>query len=351
LTMLLNGVHSATVSVPLTGPTATGLKPGTGRLKVIRSPSNAQLAANPGAQLQLLFYGQLPATNVILDTGASPDTDGTVTATYQDPRWRFAFMDTLGTEGPYTADQGQILWNLVAAQHARAGVDTYLLQGGTTTGVTRTRDYTLAGGSGPATLQQRFDEMTQVDNGCDHDVTPIDGQALPTPTMQMGSLIVYAKQGSNRANAVFSLGADTLSNVEQITLGYAPLVTYSTHTSTDANGQPIMASAGTPSSVAGQYGLIEALQSDASVIDSTTLSAKAIADIALMSQLRPIVTVRNPMVDAPAVFEDVFLGDTVYVSCRKGSLVLSSVALRVHGIDLMIDENGHETVNYTMSPQ
>jgi len=53
-----------------------------------------------------------------------------------------------------------------------------LLQGGTTTGTLRTRDYTLAGGSGPAVLQQRFDEMVALDGGCDYDVTPIDGSSL-----------------------------------------------------------------------------------------------------------------------------------------------------------------------------
>jgi hypothetical protein len=351
LSMLLNGVHSATIVLPLTDPVALGLTPGTGRLKVYRSPSSKQLAANPGTQPVLLFYGQLPATNVLLDSGSSEDTDGVVTGVYQDPRWRFAVMDTLGTEGPYTADQGQILWNLVAAQHGRTGCDTYLLQGGTTTGTTRTRDYTLAGGSGPATLQQRFDEMAALDGGCDFDVTPIDGQSLTVPTMQMGTLEVLAKKGSLRPNAVFSLGGDTISNVQQVTLQYAPLVTYSTHTSTDANGQPITASAGTPSSLAGQYGMIEALQADASVIDQTTLTAKAVNDIAVMSTLRPIVTITNPLPDAPAAFEDYFIGDTVYVSCRKGSLILNSQPLRVHGIDLTIDDVGHENVTLTTSPQ
>jgi hypothetical protein len=345
--------------LPLTNGTALGMTPGTGRLKVYRTPSNAQLAANPGTQPSLLFYGQLPATNVMLDTGSSPDTDGVVQAVYQDPRWRFAFMDTLGTEAYINTDQGDILWNLVLAQHGRVGGDTYLLKGATTTGTLRTRNYTLAGnadptlggGGGPAVLQQRFDEMVALDGGCDYDVIPVDGSALAVPTMQMGTLNVYAKQGTNRPNAVFALGADIKSNVEQITVSYAALTTFSTHTSTDVNGQPLMASAGTPSSAAGQFGLIEALQADTSVLDVTTLQAKAINDIALLSQLRPIVTVSNPLIDAPAAFEDYFLGDTVSVSCRKGSLVLNAVPLRVHGIDLTVDENGYEHVSLTLAPQ
>jgi hypothetical protein len=352
LTMLLNGVHSVTLALPLTNGTALGMTPGTGRVKVYRSPSTAQLAASPGTQPQLLFYGQLPATNLMLDTGSSEDTDGLVTATYQDPRWRFANLDTLGTETFTATDQGAILWGLVAAQHARgAGFDTYLLQGGTTTGTLRDRDYTLAGGSGPAVLQQRFDEMAALDGGCDYDCTMIDGSALAVPTMQMGTLEVLAKKGSLRPNAVFSLGMDTISNVEQITLAYSPLVTYSTHTSTDANGLPLMASSGTPSAAAGQFGAIEALQADSSVIDLTTLQAKAVNDIAVFSQLRPIITVSNPLPDAPAAFEDYFIGDTVYVSCRKGALVLNSVPLRVHGIDLVVDDVGHETVTLTLATQ
>jgi hypothetical protein len=358
LTMLLNGVHSATVALPLTDATALGFTPGTGRLKVYRSPSDAQKAANPGVSPALLFYGQLPATNVQLDTGGSEDTDGLATAVYQDPRWRFAFMDTLGTEGPYSTDQGAILWALVAVQNARTGGDTYLLQGSTTTGKIRDRDYRLAGatglvgeGIGQIILQTAFDEMVALDGGCDYDVTPVDGSVLAAPTMQMGTLNVYARQGSLRPNATFTLGADIKSNVQQITLSYAPLVTYSTHTGIDMPGQRIAASFGTPSAAAGQYGLIEQLQNDQSVSDLATLTAKSIADITLMSQLRPIVTISNPLPDAPAVFEDYFIGDTIYVSCRKGSLVLANLPLRVHGIDLTIDDVGHENVTLTTSPQ
>lgn len=351
LTMVLNGVHSATIAVPLTDVVAAGLTPGTGRLKVYRSPSTAQLAANPGAVPQLLFYGQLPATNVQLDSGSSADTDGLAQAIYQDPRWRFANMFTLGTETYTGVDQGAILWDLVNKQNLRSGGDTYLLQGGVTTGTLRTRDFTLPAGSGQVVLQSRFDEMIALDGGCDYDVTPIDGSALGSPTMQMGTLEVLAKKGSLRPNAVFTLGSDLVSNVSQVTLAYAPLITYSTHTGIDTNGQPITASSGTPSAVAGQYGLIEQLQADQSVSDATTLTAKTVADITLSSVLRPIIQISNPLPDAPAAFEDYFIGDTVYVSCRKGSLVLSNQALRVHGIDLTIDENGHENVTLTTSPQ
>lgn len=351
LTMLLNGVHSASITLPLTDPLAPYLKPGTGRLKVYRSPSLAQLAANPGAVPQLVFYGQLPAPNVMLDSGSSPDTDGVVSAVYMDPRWRFAFMDTLGTETYTLQDQGFILWDLVNKQNLRPGGDTYIMQGGTTTGTLRTRDFSLPAGSGQVVLQSRFDEMVALDGGCDYDVTPIDGYSLGTSPMQMGTLNVYTKQGSTRPNAVFALGADIKSNVQQITLSYAPIVTYSTWTGPDTNGQLQAASSGAPSSVAGQFGLIEQLQSEPSVSDTTTLTAKAVADIALMSQLRQVVTISNPLPDAPSAFEDYFLGDTVYVSCRKGSLVLASSALRVHGIDLTVDDVGHENVTLTVSPQ
>lgn len=351
LTALLNGVYSAVVSVPLTDVLALGMTPGTGRLKVYRSPSTAQLAANPATQPQLLFYGQLPATNLVLDTGSSEDTDGLATAVYQDPRWRFAFLDTLGTETYAAQDQGNILWDLVSKQNARPGFDTYLLQGGTVTGTLRTRDFTLPAGSGQVVLQSRFDEMVALDGGCDYDVTPIDGSALAVPTMQMGTLEVLAKKGTNRPNAVFGLGADTLANVKQMTLTYAPLVTYSTHTGQDVNGQTILASAGAPSSVAGQYGGIEQLQADQSVSDAATLTAKAVNDIAMLSQLRPILTITNPLPDAPAAFEDYFIGDTIYASCRKGSLVVSNLALRVHAIDLVVDENGYENVTLTTTPQ
>jgi len=62
----------------------------------------------------------------------------------------------------------------------------------------------------------------------------------------MGTLEVLAKKGSLRQTRSSVRGGHQ-SNVEQITVNYAALTTFSTHTSTDCHGQPIMASAGTPS--------------------------------------------------------------------------------------------------------
>ena len=88
-------------------------------------------------------------------------------------------------------------------------------------------------------------------------------------------------------------------------------------------------------------------QSEPNTIDQATLTKKVIGDIAALSGLQPIVTIQQPLVDAPAAFEDYFLGDTIYATCRKGAFVLNRQALRVHGIDLSIDENGQENVTLT----
>lgn len=348
LTMLLNGVHSAAITLTLTDPVALKMLPGIGRLKVYRTPSIKQLEANPAVQPAFLFYGQLPAHNANLATG--DDTDGESKAVYQDPRWRFAEISSLGTETFTSIDQGDILWQLVLAQNGRfgGGGDTYIRQGSTTTGTPRTRDYTTATGSGQASLQGLFDEMVGLDAGCDYDVGPFDGWKQSPQSLVMGLLNCYAKQGSDRAaTAQFVYGQDLVSNCKGMELGFQKITTLATRTGSDATGLPLTATAGSPSSVAGQYGLLELIQSEPNVIDQATLTKRVVGDIAAASGLQPIVTIRQPLADAPAAFEDYFLGDTIYATCRAGAFVLNRQPLRVHGIDLEIDDTGVENVTLT----
>lgn len=347
LTMLLDGVHSAALTLTLFDSLALRMQPGIGRAKVYRAPSTKQLEANPATQPSFLFYGQLPAHNFELDTAA--DTDGQAKGVYQDPRWRLAEISTLGTETFTAVDQGDILWQLILAQNGRlAGAgDTYIRQGGTTTGTLRTRDYTTATGSGQAAVQQLFDEMVALDGGCDYDITPFDGWKQSPQSLVMGTLNCYAKQGSDRPNAQFVYGTELLSNCTGMQLSFQKITTLSTRTGSDATGLPLSATAGTPSSIAGQYGLLELIQSEPNAIDAATLTKKVIGDIAALSGLQPILTIQQPLIDAPSAFEDYFLGDTIYATCHKGAFVLNRQALRVHGIDLDIDENGIENVTLT----
>ena len=126
ITRALNAPTTATLTLRLGDSLAGYMVPGTGRLKVYRSATVAEIAANPAATRQLLFYGSLPAEGLTMDAGAD-----TVTGVYQDPRWVLARRYALGTETYAATDQGDILWGLVNTQNARSGGDTWIRQGST----------------------------------------------------------------------------------------------------------------------------------------------------------------------------------------------------------------------------
>ncbi len=61
----MNAFGTASLSLNLADRLSPYLIPGGCRLKVYRSPSAAQLAANAAATSTLVFYGLLPVTNVV----------------------------------------------------------------------------------------------------------------------------------------------------------------------------------------------------------------------------------------------------------------------------------------------
>lgn len=339
LALQLNGVHQATVTARLTDPLAPSLLPGLApRLKVYRTRSASELAADPTLQPELVFYGSLPAENVQADAAADA-----LTLTFSDPRWVLArrySAPTVGSDTYAATDQGSILWGLVNTQNARTGGDTWIRQGGVTTGTTRDRTYDRR------SVLELFDEMTKVLDGPDVDVDPRDGWT-EAGNRVMANLRVYGRQGSDLSGTVaFAYGEGLASNVLAAQVSYLPQTTYATFTGTQGDAAaPLSASYGTPSEV--PFGLLEQYQSDPDVSTSATLAAKATGAVLEGQGLRAVVTVAQPTSEAPQPWEHYYLGDTVRAVIRKGAIELDQ-QVRVAGFTVTTQTDGREDTGLTL---
>lgn len=340
LTRRLNLAAEAPVVLDLADELSGFLAPGLARLKVYRSPTAAELLANPSASRTLMFYGGLPPSSVRDDAAA-----GTVTATFADPRWLFPHRYTLGTETYTATDQGSILWSLVNAQNTRfsgAG-ETWLRQGDTTTGTLRTKTYDRQ------PLSAMFDQMTGLLDGPDVDVEPLDGYELSPATRQMGVLNVYAQQGQVRPNAHFLYLDEGGGNVGNMTRGYTDIVTYAVLLGQPVANTtvPITSQWGTPET--SLHGLFESYGTEQDIVEQALLDSRVRGEVEAFLVPRPVIEVQDPTAEAPVAFVDYDLGDTVRVTCHRGSMRFDDVRLRVHQIDLRLSQEGRENIDLVLS--
>lgn len=354
LDLLLNGVHTAHLGIPVTDPLAAEIEPGASRMKVYRSPSAAELAADPGAARSLVFYGSLPAQNVREEAKA-----GLIDVTFADPRWVLAHRYILGVNfdagtppveilSPTNfigLDQGEILWQVITLQNTRLFpvaqefYDTWIRQGSTTTGIVRDRIYDAQ------LVSTIFEQMTQVIDGPDVDITARDGYSEATSSRIMADLQVYARQGSDRPDAQFLFGQGYASNVDDMRRTYQPVTTQATLVGTATDGKaPHSRYSAADGSV---YGLLEEYGSDSDVSDVATLASKTRGTVESGKTPREVIEIMGPTPDAPRPFEDYYLGDTIRASCRKGSMVFTDRELRVHGFQIALDQTGEPAVTLT----
>jgi hypothetical protein len=330
-----NGIHTATVGVPLGSRFAGLVEPGLSRIKVWRERSAAELALDPGLDSVLEFYGPLPTEGFTVDPAGD-----TLTVVFSDPRWVLARRYALGTESFAGTDQGSILWGLVNTQNARSGGDTWIRQGGVTTSILRDRVYDRQ------VVWQLFDDMTNLLDGCDVDIDPRDD--YPTSRI-MGDLRVYAQQGSDLPAVHFAYGNGLLANCQNIKVTYAPVTTYASLVGAagPTSGTQLSAAYGTPTEAG--FGLLEDFTSDPDVSVQATLDAKAVGTVLEKQGLRPILTIEEPTTEAPRALEAYYLGDTVRASVTKGSFALFDQRVRVDGIDISISQEGYESVRLTLA--
>lgn len=331
LSRQLNGATSASIVTRTDDPVASYLVPSAGppRLKVWRAPSARQLAANPGATPELVFYGASYPEHVRVD----PARD-TIEVVFLDPRALLAYRYTVGGDTFSAIDQGLIAWTLLDAQNARS--DTWVLQGTTTTGVLRTVDYERG------VLTEAWNRLTDALDGGDIDIVPFDGYAV-NGSRSMGHMHMYARQGTDRsASVAFAYSQNDVTNCENITVTWRPVTTYVTVTGSSRE------SAGVVTATAGDYqssawGLLEESVSYPDIAEQAIAAAMAQGVVTERQEPRPLLEVIDPTTEAPVALEDYFTGDLVRVIARKGALDINVVA-RVHAIEITLDANGRERV-------
>lgn len=359
ITRTLNRPTSATVRVPLGDDLAPWLVPGEGRLKVFRSPTPAEISADPAASRELVFYGSLPAEN----TTASADEDW-IQGIYRDPRWvlerRYLQRDIPPIA--FHRDQGQLVELLLSeqlvayfdlAKPTYVGIgELWFRIGSKITGVIRDRSYVQG-----QKVSDIIDDMTKVIDGCDFDFQPIDYYAtggygpsagVGNGLRMMGLVNAYAQQGSDKPNAVFGYGPGTIANIAKASLVYQPVTTKATITGAVAGGVvPVKGVANNvdPNAyLTGGLDLLENWAADPDLTIQATVDEKANGIVNEMGHLRPVVTIADPLPDAPQPFVDYDIGDTVYVDVRRGALSYTG-ALRVMSYTLTVGPNGEHTTS------
>ena len=345
VTFQVNGVHTASMKVRLGDTLAPELQVGLSRMRVYRDYTTVEVLANPALSgtRQLVFYGYLPAPNMMWDAAGE-----FIQCVFTDPRAvlqkRFTSPSAPATLETYTAtDQGSILWGLVNTQNGRAGGDPWIRQGGTATSTVRTVTYDRR------RVSDAFQDMVRFVDGPDIDIDPVDGYATGLG-MVMGNLRVYPRQGSDRPNAAFTYGTQLGSNVENIRLAYRDVITQATVVGTDAsNGATVTDTYGSPATSA--YGLHEDYVSDADKTSLQFVQFRARGIVEALKVPREIITLDRPSLEAPQPFRDYTLGDTIRVHCRKGAMVLNDRKLRVHRIDIKLDQEGDPDITLTTAEQ
>lgn len=307
------------------------------RVKVYRVATPQELADDPLIVNKLVFYGSLSSEGIDEDSET-----GQAKLTFQDPRW---VLNDRYVPTPVTfsqVDQGDILWQIIATQNARPNGDTWIRQGGTTTGTLRDRTYDA--GKEVAGL---IDDMTKVDGGCDVSFTPVDYWSVDG-TAAMGVFNAHAERGIDRPDALFISGA----TLDEGTSGGLPSNCYmrrtraKTITSATSVGT---ADTQTYANTSSPYGLLEAYETFSDVSISQTLLDKSVGKVANGQNAPMILEVKNPTEEAPQPLLDYAIGDQVYATCRRGGMQFFSLPVRVHGIDITLDQTGKLTTKPTLA--
>lgn len=333
LTVAVNAAARAGLTIGLEDELAPFVEPVTTRLKVYR-----ETFADSALESELVFYGDLPPT-AIKEDGAA----GTIELTFADPLWRLGHRYSLGTESFVATDQGAIAWGLIEAQQARTGGTVFLLEGDTATGLLRDRTFDRR------IVLELLGDLAGVLDGPDFYVEPRDGFEEDGDAT-MGLFHVVPSVGADQAGVAFLYGRELASNVANVTRTYLDVRTEATYVGTGAeSAEPLV---GFYSVAAGStYGVFEEYASDADLSVQATLDAKARGVVLPGQSPRQVVAVDGVQPNGPQPFRDYGLGDTVRVTADKGRLAFADHPLRVHGIDLNIDQQGYASAKLTTAEE
>lgn len=308
------------------------------RLKVYRVSTPAELAIDPLTVNQLVFYGTLPSQGISEDAAS-----GMAQLAFQDPMWMLNDRYVETSVSFAQVDQGSILWQLIALMNAQTNGDTFIRQGSVTTGTLRDRTYDAG-----KQIASMIQEMTQVDGGCDVSFIPVDYWSLDGSD-GMGTFNAYAQRGADLVGTEFVYAAaieagipgGLQGNVGNMVRTRAKTITRAT--SVGSADTQVYQNTTSP------YGLLEDYETFSDVSISQTLLDKSVGKVANGQNAPMILEIQNPTLEAPQPILDYNPGDTVYATCRRGGMEFYDLAVRVHGIDIQINQEGALTTKPTLA--
>ena len=325
----LNGVHTAGVTVPLTGATARFLAPGQTRMEVWREVGDGTN--------QMVFWGEVPASAVKMDAAAD-----TMELVFKDPRWRWEHMYTTiwGAGPPLDAFDFIIALLVEWADINYMGPGWGVGDGFHDTGLVTVTDQLTV-----EKISDRIGSLTRQVDGPDVDVSFGTGAPL---------IDVWNGMGSSKPDAVFrygfSAGGATLdSNVRGLVVSYTDPFNNIQTSWTNHEGRNPSTGWEQNEAAAQIYGT---LQKHVTVSETITDDQGAFIHAGAQAALilpRMIIEIKGLTYDAPTPFDDFYLGDTVYVTAGKGALQIDGAGLRVHGIHLDIDQEGNPQTDITVA--
>lgn len=245
--------------------------------------------------------------------------------------------DTLTYTG---VDQAEIAWALVDATQQRPAGHLGIDKGWTgtsPTGIDRDRTYE-AGDS----IGQRIQELSEVIDGFDWDISPVSASGLQLD-------VWHPMRGSDRGVVLIYGGLVAHVQREVNPSDYANALRYTGAEGDEEDPGPDPVEIEAP--LLGQdgdwpQGRWDAAFGDDGLITQATLNERAAWQLAESQVIRPVYTVRLKRGGWGGP-DHIWLGDTVRLIVASGRLRVDA-SLRVHEIQLDIDEDGGETATLTL---
>lgn len=230
-------------------------------------------------------------------------------------------------------DQGEIAWSLVDYTQGLPGGDLGISkgwQGTSPTGVTRDRTYEVRDSIG-----ERVQELSEVNDGFDWDIVPASPSAL---TFQ----VWYPQRGADRGVVLEYGGLVAAVRREVNPSEYANAIQY-TGSSDPATTPVTVEAADLATRPEGRW---DAVFGDDGLVTQATLEDRATWQLSQSEVITPVytLTLRRGAWRGP---DHLWLGDPVRLVIMSGRLRVNTV-LRVHELQINIDDDGRETVEVTV---
>ena len=319
LTIQDRGARVLELQVPLTSEQASKIVGGSTRIKGYR-------LAPDGTTKVLRFNGIVWVT----DEQANDEGISFMKVVAVDP-----FGSTLAgrfANGNYgSIDQGTLLKQLIDDANTVSDTFVQTATANVTTSIARTIDWSLTRKS----IAAGFSEIAAAFDGTDWELRPVDNGS------KIAELFVYGgRRGSIRDEVIFGYGADTVANCTAFarTANMDKLATW-----IHGDGQGGAYFEWTNPTKVAKFGRYERFSQYGDVTSLSNLSNLVYQDLVRSYDPEPIIGFTAGS-QAPRMFDEWDIGDTVRVQARHGSINVNKQA-RIIGATLTIDVNGVELLS------